>query len=318
MLTRLHRMALFLFGTSLTACSSFTGVQPSQSPYSEKYADRIDEGSTHLISNYYTSWEQTPEGAFVFKQYYPSTGVMTDYETYLEQNRQEANGPSKRWYDNGTHWWQGQYKYGKMDGKWNYFHKSNGALKETGQYESGEKEGAWKRYSPEGQLASVYQFYEGQRDGDFQVYYENGAISREGEYELGELRWRTAYDSTGQEIDLPDIAEQMPMYRDEDCQKLEGKQRKSCADQQMLQMIYRSIRYPRFAVEKDIEGSVVVRFVVTKDGQISDIEVLRGLCDPIRDESIRVTKLLNNWWPGEQNGKPVNVQFNLPIRFRLR
>lgn len=317
MFTRLHHIALFLSGIGLTACGSFTSVQSNHPTYSEKYADRIDEGSTHLISNYYTSWEQTSDGAFVFKQYCPSTGVMTDYETYPERNRQEANGTSKRWYDDGTPWWQGQYKDGVKDGQWKYFHKSNGALKETGQYESGKKEGVWKSYNPKGQLTSVYQFHKGQRDGDFQAYHDNGTISLEGEYELGELSRRTAYDSTGQEIDLLEVT-QMPMYKDAACRNLKGQQRKSCADKQMLRMIYRNIRYPRFAVEREIEGSAIVRFVVKKNGQISDIEVLRGLCDPIREEALRVTELLNDWWPGQQNGEPVSVQFNLPIRFRLQ
>lgn len=110
----------------------------------------------------------------------------------------------------------------------------------------------------------------------------------------------------------------MPMYRDDACLELEYQQRKPCADKQMLQVLYRNLRYPKFAVERDIQGSVIVQFVISKNGKISDLEVLRGLCDPIREESIRVTKLLNEWWPGQQNGEPVNVQFNLPIRFRLQ
>ncbi|MCR9051969.1 MAG: TonB family protein [Phaeodactylibacter xiamenensis] len=318
MLTRLHHIALFLSGLGLTACSSFSSVQSNHPSYSEKYADRIEDGSTHLISNYYTSWEQTLDGVFVFKQYYPSTGVMTDYETYLDRSRETAQGPSKRWYDDGTPWWEGQHFQGQAEGQWRYYYKSNGKLEKTGNYKSGKKEGSWETYNKEGKLASVYHFREGKEDGDFQVYHDNGKLFKEGEYQQGELLWRTTYDSTGQEIDLPEMEEQMPMYMDAACLELEGKERKRCADKQMLGVIYRSIRYPEFAVKRDIEGTVIVRFVIRKNGQVNDIEVLRGLCDPVREEAIRVTQLLNEWQPGQQNGEPVNVQFMLPIRFKLR
>ena len=144
MLTRLTCIILFLLGISFTACTPFTEIQNNQPSYSQKYADRIDEGSTHVISTYYTSWERTPEGTFVFKQYYPSTGIMTDYETYPNRNRKTAHGPSKRWYDDGTPWWEGQYKQGKAEDQWKYFYKSNGELEETGRYESGKRRGNGK------------------------------------------------------------------------------------------------------------------------------------------------------------------------------
>jgi protein TonB len=72
------------------------------------------------------------------------------------------------------------------------------------------------------------------------------------------------------------------------------------------------------ALESGIQGKVFVTFVVEKDGQISDIRVLRGIGGGCDAEAIRVVKSMPNWKPGRQRNMPVRVQFNLPVRFILR
>lgn len=75
---------------------------------------------------------------------------------------------------------------------------------------------------------------------------------------------------------------------------------------------------PYTAVEQGIQGIVTIRFVVSPDGEVTDIQILRKL-DPTCDrEAVRVIKSLPKWMPGKQNGKAVPVYFTLPVRFKLQ
>ena len=97
----------------------------------------------------------------------------------------------------------------------------------------------------------------------------------------------------------------------------DNREREHCSDQKLLSFIYRNIRYPATAREIGIEGTVVVRFVVEKDGSISRVEVLRDPGGGLGAEAVRVVKLMPLWHPGRQQGRPVRVQFNLPVKFKL-
>ncbi len=82
--------------------------------------------------------------------------------------------------------------------------------------------------------------------------------------------------------------------------------------------VYPNIKYPPFARNNEIEGKAIIRFVVTKEGKLGEIEVLRGVSDDIKAECLRiVNNYMLEWKAGTQDGEPVNVYFNLPIRFRL-
>ncbi|MEI6822636.1 MAG: energy transducer TonB [Bacteroidota bacterium] len=78
-----------------------------------------------------------------------------------------------------------------------------------------------------------------------------------------------------------------------------------------------NLKYPILAREDGTQGTVYVTFVVTKNGNVSSIKILRGIGSGCDEEVIRVLKLMPKWKPGKQNGENVNVQFNLPIKFTL-
>ena len=78
------------------------------------------------------------------------------------------------------------------------------------------------------------------------------------------------------------------------------------------------MNFPQIAQENGVQGQVVVRFVVNKDGSIVDPVVVRSV-DPYLDkEALRVVKLMPKWNPGKQRGKAVRCMFTLPVRFRLQ
>ncbi|MFD0939997.1 M56 family metallopeptidase [Pedobacter boryungensis] len=79
----------------------------------------------------------------------------------------------------------------------------------------------------------------------------------------------------------------------------------------------KNIKYPLLASDNEIEGNVYVSFTVEKDGSLNDIKVDRKLGYGIDEEAVRVLKLSKRWNPGMQNGRPVRVKYNIPIRFSL-
>ena len=85
----------------------------------------------------------------------------------------------------------------------------------------------------------------------------------------------------------------------------------------MYAFIYRIINYPQEAMDSNIQGRVVVTFIVEKDGQILDASVLEDIGGGCGEEAIRVIKAMPKWKPGMQKGKPVRVRYTLPVTFRL-
>ncbi len=77
------------------------------------------------------------------------------------------------------------------------------------------------------------------------------------------------------------------------------------------------IKYPKEAVKKKMQGRVLVKFVVKKDGSITDVSVLKGISPELDEEAKRVVEDMPRWNPGIQKGKKVNTQFVMPINFKL-
>ncbi|HVN59095.1 MAG TPA: TonB family protein [Bacteroidales bacterium] len=85
----------------------------------------------------------------------------------------------------------------------------------------------------------------------------------------------------------------------------------------ITEFIGNNLKYPEKALETNIEGKVIVRFVVSSDGSVKRVSILRGV-DPLLDaEASRVVAMLPKWKPGKNNGTPVSVWFCLPVTFRI-
>lgn len=84
-----------------------------------------------------------------------------------------------------------------------------------------------------------------------------------------------------------------------------------------IKFLQENIVYPQMARESGIQGTVYVTFVVERNGNVTDVRVLRGIGGGCDEEAVRVIKAMPKWNPGKQRGKPVRVQFNMPIKFTL-
>ena len=88
-------------------------------------------------------------------------------------------------------------------------------------------------------------------------------------------------------------------------------------DEARIKFLQSNMKYPTMARESGIQGKVYVTFVVEKNGNVTDVKILRGIGGGCDEEAIRVVKSMPKWNPGKQRGKNVRVQFNLPIQFTL-
>ena len=101
-----------------------------------------------------------------------------------------------------------------------------------------------------------------------------------------------------------DIAEVMPSFPG--------------GDGELMKWLSKNIKYPAIAEENGVQGRVIVRFAVGKDGSIHDPKVLRSVDPSLDKEALRVVKAMPRWIPGKQNGVAVSVYFTLPVTFQLQ
>jgi periplasmic protein TonB len=119
-------------------------------------------------------------------------------------------------------------------------------------------------------------------------------------------------------IDIQDIAdhqvivEEKPLYGVEQMPQFPG------GEEELMRFITENLKYPAVAAEVGIEGRVTIRFVVNKNGEVSNVEIIRGLDPSCDKEATRVVKLMPKWIPGRQNGRNVPVYFTLPVVFKLQ
>ncbi len=121
-----------------------------------------------------------------------------------------------------------------------------------------------------------------------------------------------------EEAPPPAVVEEIPEEKPEEVFKVvEQKPEYPDGEAAMLKFIYENIKYPPIARENGVEGTVYVKFIVEKDGSVSNVEVVRDIGAGCGEESMRVVKKFPRWNPGKQRGRPVRVFFNLPVKFKL-
>ena len=89
-------------------------------------------------------------------------------------------------------------------------------------------------------------------------------------------------------------------------------------DAALMKYLSSHIQYPAMAAENNVQGKVILQFVVEKDGRVGEVKVARSVDKDLDKEAIRVVKSLPKFTPGRQNGQPVRVWYTLPVTFKLQ
>jgi len=178
----------------------------------------------------------------------------------------------------------------------------NGQFRRYKEYKDGNLNGKTQEWDEEGQILLDIDYTNGKKDGKLLSYWNNGNAKRNDEYKNGELISGKCFNIDGEEIPYFDY-EIFPTF-------IGG-------EVEMAQFILKNIIYPEKARKKEIEGKVLVGFVVNIDGAISDVKIVQGVYEELDKEAYRVVKAMPNWTPGMQDGEAVRVYFTIPISFRL-
>jgi len=89
-------------------------------------------------------------------------------------------------------------------------------------------------------------------------------------------------------------------------------------EEKMLEYIKKNVKYPAVARENNIQGRVYINFYIDKEGKVQGTKVVRGIGGGCDEEALRVVRSMPQWKTGKQNGRAVNVYFNVPINFSLK
>ena len=100
-------------------------------------------------------------------------------------------------------------------------------------------------------------------------------------------------------------AEEMPTFQGGDLSKFHN-------------WVQSNVKYPQIALENGIQGNVVIKFVVEKDGKLSNIQVLQTPDKTLADAAVQVLQKSPKWKPGKQRNKPVRVTYTLPVSFKIQ
>ncbi|MCC6725251.1 MAG: TonB family protein [Saprospiraceae bacterium] len=312
-----YSLSMFCFSFLFASCIMYqtpSKYKANPNPYKDKFADKLEPGSTLLESTFLSTFEKTADGKYIYKEFFPETKQLILLQTYADSKRMNSEGPYKSWMDDGSPSSEGQYNNGKRQGDWTIW---AGTSRSIGKYNNGEQVGLWITYNASDLKTAEMNYVAGKPHGPFKGWNEKGELVREGTYANGKLESENVL--SGGEVIAPDgtykVVEVKPQFPG--CSNSNEEEKTKCAESLMLKFIYTNIKYPAVARENDVQGTAYISFVVEKDGSITNIKSIKGICMDIKNECERVVRMMPKWEPGMQKGKPVRVQFNLPIKFKL-
>ncbi len=290
----MKKILLFLLIIIVSGCSTTTGTSsrikkspnPLSSPYKGKFSKHIPAGEKELKTTFLSVLTKKEEGVFINRIFYPELDQITSFQTYSSSNMRTLNGKSISWWDDGI-------------------------KRSEGEYLNGKKEGIWKTFNKKGVLTAETNYIKGKKDGKFTQFDEESKIINEGVHKNDEI--------ISESNTKPKIEKDFKFPLFANCDHLNTEEeKKACADQKLLQYVYKNIKYPQEARENGVQGSALVEFYIEVDGSITEIKVIKGICKSIADEVERVCKTMPNWYrPGEEEGVQKRTKFTLPVKFRL-
>ncbi|MCW3104470.1 MAG: TonB family protein [Bacteroidetes bacterium] len=198
-----------------------------------------------------------------------------------------------------------------------------GSLYSEVEYKDGLKNGSAKLYN-KGKCIYWYSFENGKQSGLQRQYNRNGDLTLEGYCANGFKAgtWKEhnpdVSSTNSREYRLADSITVAAVDFEPDFHTSTALPFMQGGEDAMVQFVGANVIYPKAARKKGIHGHVYVTFVVDRSGRITNTRILRGVSDELDAEALRVVNLMPLWTPGFQDGFPVNVQFNLPIKFSLQ
>jgi TonB family protein len=170
-----------------------------------------------------------------------------------------------------------------------------------GFYKNGVMDSAWEYYSSKGLLKKGL-YKNGQRDGTWEIYSYGGKLVKKYDYTNKQLTYARKTGSDD-ENENEEPNNHPPIF-------LAGSE---------IAFIGEHLKYPPVAIENGITGKVIIQFTVFKDGETGNIRVKEGPGWGLKDEALRVVKLMSDYWlPAFTNGEAVDFEYEFPVTFSLK
>lgn len=163
-------------------------------------------------------------------------------------------------------------------------------------------EGWW----PNGRPCVHEEYVHGKRLGELRLYYENGQLKRRAQYGESGTSTGECFGPDGKSVPFFEY-EVMPRYS-----------RGDGGFMAIVQAIASNVKYPRDALKAQVEGRVFVKFEVNQRGEVTAIEVVKGIFPSIDQAAMQAVRGLRSFAPGQQDGQAVAVSFTVPITFRIQ
>ena len=178
----------------------------------------------------------------------------------------------------------------------------SGKLQMKGYFESSKlkvKTGKYTWYFENGNISEEGSYKNGKKDGKWFVYSENGKLHYEDEYVNGIFKVGRQYVDDIEYV----YTEKEIMPRFSGCEFIdERNERDKCAQEELL-LYLSQIVYPEIAYDKQLEGKVIIRFIINEDGSTSDVAVLKGIYEALDNAAIEHIKNMPKWIPGGKTRK---------------
>ncbi len=145
-----------------------------------------------------------------------------------------------------------------------------------------------------------------------------GALAAVPVIALALLAFANPTTETADELELVVVAYNEPEVSEDVYESVEQMPQFPGGEAEMMKYLAQNIQYPVNAARNNVEGRVVLQFVVEKDGRIGEVKIARSVDPELDAEALRVVKSMPNFIPGRQHGKPVAVWYTIPISFKLQ
>lgn len=162
------------------------------------------------------------------------------------------------------------------------------------------KIGEEKVWYESGQLKSVVNYDNGKINGFVRTFWENGQQKREDIFINYIFKKGITWDDQGIETTHTPFIERASYIKD------------------WNMFLMNNLRYPKYPRDNEIQGKVIVEFTIEKDGNVSNIQIVKSVHPDLDAEVIRLIKLAGKWNPGKLDGEAVRSILNLPISFRFQ
>jgi periplasmic protein TonB len=292
-----------------------------------QYSREYSENGKLKSRVYYSNKHYKADSSFLYNE---------NGQLFYEWHSKTGEGvQSIEYYPNGKVKAQGDYILEKKNGLWVYYDSTGKKTKEKN-YVRNSVSGWYVDYYPNGKVRykakcnygiprdSVYAFdSKGKnlpKDSKEFKTIQDDIVKNDREISLTPIETDWIVDAIDGDYDAVEVAEAPAPTEDEIYSFVEEMPEFPGGQDSLNSYLRRNIKYPQFEKEQGKQGTVYMSFVVRKDGSITDVKVLKEVpgAPGFTKEAARVINAMPIWKPGKMNGRPVNTNLTIPIKFSLK